>query len=312
MHFFDKVVQARPSIVVEHPRLGLIGLPGAGSKAETLRSASLRRVLMPDVTTVCARFVQTQPGLLNDCLDVVRLPAETMWLEWPDEQLVGPLTESGSKGRAGILVQSDPDGRTGTIDTFWEDEHGEPVLCAASLTFDLDGARRGQPSKWTRRIVGLTAPELNSLIDHFELRIDPVWLSYFEAATGGGRKLEDALAQVAASIWINAPFLIAFCLLLSSKSELRFVSSDLERLNRARAKLGRPALLDHQTVSMRIIPKSRTEQPSQVFSHRLSSRLHMVHGHFVRRGASVFWRRPHLRGDGGRGVVEPRTVRLSL
>jgi hypothetical protein len=36
-----------------------------------------------------------------------------------------------------------------------------------------------------------------------------------------------------------------------------------------------------------------------------------VRGHIVRRGASVFWRSPHLRGNGRLGQVRSRTVVLT-
>jgi hypothetical protein len=46
-------------------------------------------------------------------------------------------------------------------------------------------------------------------------------------------------------------------------------------------------------------------------SGRLSPRLHHVRGHIVRRGASVFWRSPHMRGSARLGQVRSRTVDLT-
>jgi hypothetical protein len=37
-----------------------------------------------------------------------------------------------------------------------------------------------------------------------------------------------------------------------------------------------------------------------------------VRGHLVRRDSCVYWRMPHLRGSGARGMIRSRTVFLSF
>jgi hypothetical protein len=84
--------------------------------------------------------------------------------------------------------------------------------------------------------------------------------------------------------------------------------SDFERLNRARQKAGKTALLDHIYIRAPLLPEYAEQQRLDQLSTRRGPRLHHVRGHLVRRDHQLFWRVPHLRGNARAGRVQTRTV----
>src|SRR5258708_11567691 len=82
----------------------------------------------------------------------------------------------------------------------------------------------------------------------------------------------------------------------------------LERLNRARAKSGKAALLEQIEVFAALLPEFQSNGSNGSGASRRSPRLHHVRGHLVRRGCKLFWRVPHLRGSARAGSVRTRTV----
>jgi hypothetical protein len=121
------------------------------------------------------------------------------------------------------------------------------------------------------------------------------------------RLVKDSLNSIA---W-DAPFALAFLLLLSAKDATRAMPVSRAAINRKRLANGRAPLLDHIEVNACLDAVS-TSEPSGEVSGRQSPRLHHVRGHLVRREDRVFWRVPHLRGSGCRGTVRSRTVCLAF
>jgi hypothetical protein len=107
---------------------------------------------------------------------------------------------------------------------------------------------------------------------------------------------------------VDIPMLLAFVLLLSTRSGLPHRTSDYERLNRARQKSGKAALLDHIYLRAPLLPEYIGQQRADLHGTRRGPRLHRVRGHLVRRGGSLFWRVPHVRGSARAGSVKSRTV----
>ncbi len=121
------------------------------------------------------------------------------------------------------------------------------------------------------------------------------------------RLIEDSIDSIA---W-DAPFVLAFLLLLSAKDATRLVPVSRTAINRKRLASGRAPLLDHIEVNASLDDVSTSESAGEG-SGRQSPRLHHVRGHLVRRENRVFWRVPHLRGSGSRGAVRSRTVCLAF
>jgi hypothetical protein len=57
-----------------------------------------------------------------------------------------------------------------------------------------------------------------------------------------------------------------------------------------------------------LLPEYIEQQRTDQHGTRRRPRLHRVRGHLVRRGSSLFWRVPHLRGSARAGSVKSRTV----
>jgi hypothetical protein len=107
--------------------------------------------------------------------------------------------------------------------------------------------------------------------------------------------------------------LLALFLLFAARDGLQRRATDLERLNHARRRSGKCALLEH--IEVRAPIAVGYQCPASVAandSRRRGPRLHHVRGHLARRGDKVFWRVPHLRGNARSGVVRSRTVQLSF
>jgi hypothetical protein len=102
--------------------------------------------------------------------------------------------------------------------------------------------------------------------------------------------------------------LLAFFLMLNTRSGLPQEPSQLGRLNRARCRSGKVPLLDHIDVRAPF-PCGHVFQASESLpSGRRRPRMHHVRGHIVRRRNELFWRVPHVRGKASGGVLKSRTV----
>jgi hypothetical protein len=119
--------------------------------------------------------------------------------------------------------------------------------------------------------------------------------------------IDDSIDSIA---W-DAPFVLAFLLLLSAKDATSLIPVSRAAINRKRLANGRAPLLDHIEVKASLDAVCRAE-PADEGAGRQSPRLHHVRGHLVRRENRVFWRVPHLRGSGCRGTVRSRTVCLAF
>ncbi len=114
------------------------------------------------------------------------------------------------------------------------------------------------------------------------------------------------------TIAIEMPVVLAFLLLLGTRPGLPRRPLMLERLNRARSRSGKAALLDHVEVFAPLMPEYRHPFGTVPVTERRPPRLHHVRGHLVRRGSQLFWRVPHLRGSARAGVVRARTVTWTM
>jgi len=103
-------------------------------------------------------------------------------------------------------------------------------------------------------------------------------------------------------------FLISALLLLNSRNAVEREAVSYGKLNRSREKKGKPPILDHTVVRLRI-PKGAMGTGSRSLAARAS---HWVKGHPKFRRTGVFWWSPHVRGlgrDGSGPPVRPRVVK---
>jgi hypothetical protein len=203
--------------------------------------------------------------------------------------------------------------------TFWTTQ-SQQVYSAALLTdFELDRVMRPAldiHGVFEGAAFGVVVPEeeaLDELQSHVRFRLDPAWARYYRAAGLSESQKLQVLRTVLGGTAFDMPMILALFLLFAAKDGLERRAPDLERLNHARRRSGRCALLEHIEVRAPIAmgcqcPRSPADNASQ----RRGPRLHHVRGHIARRGDKVFWRLPHLRGSARLGMVRSRTVQLSF
>lgn len=298
--------------------------------APRMAECPLRFVLGDDLTRASAELAFADGARLAGCLDLIRVPAPQMWIEWNDEvhQRVIYETRSAAKfdrdaaGRkVGMLLRASADGLKAIGRTFWTDacdnESAEVTLSPLETHIDLRGefapASLAQDalSGGFIDVTDAEDPAMESLLDHVRFRFEDSWAAYYRAAAADAVFRQWLIRDSLAAVARDAPFLLAFMLLLSAKDATRRVPVSRAAINRKRAALGRAPLLDHIEVKASLDAVCVAE-PKEDGILRQAPRLHHVRGHLVRRDHRVFWRVPHLRGSAGRGMVHSRTVCLSL
>ena len=303
------------------------GFPGAHHFADSVRTCPLRLVLADDLIECTTQLAYAEGERLAGCLDLIHVPAQRLWLEWLEMPRQATLSEIPACAqtscctvrRTGTLIAADPAGRAGTIRTFWSTQNDQ-VYCAALLTdfdldrdirpnLDIDAAFSGAPFG----VVMSDEPALDELLSHVRFRLDAAWANYYRAANLPKGQQLFVLREGLGSVAFDMPMILALFLLFAAKEGLQRRCADLERLNCARRRAGKSALLEHIEVRAPIAvrqpgPAASPDHASQ----RRGPRLHHVRGHIARRGDKVFWRLPHLRGSARLGVVRSRTVQLSF
>ena len=301
--------------------------PGAHHFADAVRTCPLRLVLADDLTQYTTQLAYAEGERLSACLDLIHVPSQQLWLEWAEATRQSTLrgipscgiTECAKVRRTGALIVADPAGRAGTMRTFWSTQN-EQVYSAALLTdFDLDRVMRPAldvGAVFSGAAFGVDMPAegaLDELLSHVCFRLDPVWASYYRAAGLKEQEQLPLLREVLGTTAFDMPMILALFLLFAAKDGLQHRPADLERLNHARCRSGKRALLEHIEVRAPIaLGYPSPTPPAANADRRRGPRLHHVRGHIARRGDKVFWRLPHLRGSARLGVVRSRTVQLSF
>ena len=307
MRLLDRVAQCRTPFVVENRSTGRrTKLTGAADSAELVAGCTLRYVLTDELTRLCAALAYSKGARTLECADLLHVPAERTWLEWCEapwcEELLGhgfPLRNEqiARIGRRGALLLASPDGRRGTVRTFWNtgpsdlDVQASPMLAE----FDMDAAD--------------DRSERDLLARCFRFRLDGAWDEYYSEA-GLSRDARAAIERYyLGAVAVDLPLVLSFLLLLAARSTLVQRPQCVGKLNRSRLRRGEEPLLDHIEVRAPFVPDySGSTGGGRGLGGRRSPRLHHVRGHLVRRGHQLYWRVPHLRGTAHAGRVLSRTV----
>lgn len=335
MRLLDAVVQDRSHI--EAPLAGaggVVRLPSARDCAAALHGCPLRWVLSDEVTRYCTAFAYSAGAQLARCLDLLRIPAQTLWLEWLDTPRSGVLREltdiprpddpPARTHRAGLLVRCDASGRRGDYRVLWTERDAPETPCLAPIIvsfrlddpFDPDDSAPSGPldeGGW----LGLgyaQDPALDGLLRHFRLSFDPAWARFYRQSSLSPAGRTELVRRSVATVASDIPMLLSVLLLANARDGLQQCLVDMHRLNRARARAGRALLMDHVEVRMPLPTVSTTSVPAADSPSvgRRARRLHHVRGHLVRRGQTIYWRMPHLRGRADIGMIRARTVTLTF
>jgi hypothetical protein len=321
MRLLDLIAQGRTeSIRVDDGRT----LPGAERFRDVVRNCPLRYVLADELARCATEMAFSDGDPLASCLDLVHVPAQSLWIEWIDaaREMELPATDAdglqwaATAHRAGALLKASPNGRAGEIRSFWSTRAELAYVSPVVVRFDLDGIEQGGSadpvigSGWAT--VTDREPGLDEFLNHLRFQFDAEWASYYRDRCQTREMRDAVLRRNLAACAFDPPMLFAFMLMLSARSALPQRAIAVDKLNRARHRAGKPPLLEHIEVSAPLYSSSTASMPGMRGSERRGPRLHHVRGHIVRRGAAVFWRVPHLRGSARMGQVRTRTVELSF
>jgi hypothetical protein len=333
VRLLDLVAQCRDPLVILSNAHGArpIKVSGPNDFARHIVECPLRFVIADDLTRASAELAFADGDRLTSCLDLLRIPAPLLWVEWSDAVHQQVICECGvvsqrdhnAFGRqVGVLLRASSDGRSAMVRTFWSVRLANGQ-CAAQMSpletcIDLDDrfVSAGDPDAMLRgHYASVTYggdAGVAELLQRVRFQFDDKWLSYYSAAALDANERETIARASLAAVAHDIPMLLAFFLLLNAHGATRRMPVARSVLNRKRLERDRAPLLDHVEVHASLPELPADHEESATVGSRRSPRLHHVRGHLVRREDRVFWRTPHLRGNARQGVVRSRTVCLSF
>jgi hypothetical protein len=324
MRLADRIAQCRAPFIVENTMDGSIThLNNASSYAADVRACATRYVLSDELAGLCTALAYSKGANTLACADLLHVPAERVWVEWAEAPWRNELgrygfknpADSSNSGRRGAFIQSTPQGRCGLLRTFWADGESELQVLSSSMEayFNFDAREDSDPEVFARqrrysiRVSDHAAGGANILRRCFRFGFERSWQDYYERAQLTSAQATAISRHALGTIAIDIPVLLAFFLLLATRPGLPRRPLMLERLNKARARCGKAALLEQIEVFAPLLPEYKSGGAAGSAAARLR-RLHHVRGHLVRRGCKLFWRVPHLRGSARAGIIRSRSV----
>jgi hypothetical protein len=204
--------------------------------------------------------------------------------------------------------------------TFWASGESDLNVLSSSMEayFDFDTHEGDDPAVFDRQkrpsicVSDNAVGKADILRRCFRFWFERSWQDYYDGAKLTAIQAAALSHHALGTIAIDIPVVLAFFLLLGTRPSLPRRPLMLERLNRARSKLGKARLLDQIEVFSPLVPEYRPSSGGASSISRRASRLHHVRGHLVRRGSQIFWRVPHLRGSARSGVIHTRTVTWTI
>ena len=325
MRLADRIAQCRTPFIVASKKDGAVThLNSASAFSQEIGSCATRYVLSDELTRLCTALAYSKGASTLACADLLHVPAERVWVEWTEAPWRNELARYGFKGsadpslqgRRGAFIQSGPEGRGGLLRTFWASDESEMSVLASSMEayFDFDAQHGEDPEVFgpgpqsSMCVWDEAVGDADILRRCFRFRFERSWQNYYEKARLTPEQAAALAHHALGSIAIDIPVLLAFFLLLAARPGLPRRPLMLERLNKARAKAGKTALLEQIEVFAPLLPEYRFGGAGASGALRRSPRLHHVRGHLVRRGSKLLWRVPHLRGSARAGSVRARTV----
>jgi hypothetical protein len=327
MRLADRIAQCRTPFIVENTKDGsFTHLRNAAAFAKEIDRCAMRYVLNDELARLCTALAYSKGARTLACADLLHVPAERVWVEWAEAPWQAELARYGFQkpidstvsGRRGVFIQSTPQGRRGQLRTFWAAGESElDVLCSSmEAFFDFDVQEGEEPEGFDYRQKGSSICVSNKAVGDadilrrcFRFRFERSWQDYYESAKLTPMQTTALTRHALGTIAIDMPVLLAFFLLLATRPGLPRRPLMLERLNKARARSGKRALLEQIEVFAPLLPEYKSGGGAgDSEASRRWRRLHHVRGHLVRRGSKLFWRVPHLRGNARAGNIRSRTV----
>jgi hypothetical protein len=323
MRLMDRISQCSAPFMIERLSTGArCVLEGPADFSAAVRACPARYVLGDDLVGLGAQLAYSKGMGTAGCLDLLHVPAESVWVEWSHQpfhqclqQFGIPCQEDGFPpgGRRGVLVASDAEGRRGQLHSFWsiEGSEGEAILSPVVAHFDLAGWPQCAGGPWDSEALKLVNPTSEAtwvMAQYLRFKLLPRWAAYYREACVSNGQWQDVVRRSLGTVIYAIPVLFSFFLLLGIRAGLPQAPVPLERLNRSRIGAGRPPLLDCVEVRSPLAQPAPAYLTEGMAGSRRGPRLHHVRGHLVRRGTELHWRLPHWRGHLHGGRAPQRTV----
>ncbi len=203
MRLLDRVARCRAPLILPSVHHGPTSLEVAGPSrfAAQIGACPLRFVLGDDLTRASTELAFADGARLAGCLDLLRMPAPDMWIEWNDEAHMRVIHETQSTAdfdaaalgrRVGILLQASANGLTAVGRTFWADagtaEISDVTLSPLEMHIDLrgefpDAARTHDV--FSGGFIDATYSgnsATTELLNHVRFRFDESWAGYYREA----------------------------------------------------------------------------------------------------------------------------------
>src|SRR5450755_2726711 len=136
MRLLDRVARCHAPMLLalDHSPTVPFEVTGPASYASHVAECPLRFVLGDDLTRASAELAFADGARLVGCLDLLRVPAPQLWIEWNDEvhkkviydtNACASYDSAASGRRVGVFLQGSTDGLRATLRTFWADAAAE-------------------------------------------------------------------------------------------------------------------------------------------------------------------------------------------
>jgi hypothetical protein len=230
--------------------------------------------------------------------------------------------------KLGCLIEADERGEQGTMTWAWMLPDRSLSASGMSVNFDYTGnimdwaTRELGDDEWLELVKRLHRN--NSNLDKMEAAMrETCW-----KAIAGDPKEREALARLSdyelpwfsrhatkfiaaltpdtvpeiTRAWMGdivgeCPFVSAVFTMMNSRNAVEHEPNDVSKLNKARAKKGKPPILSHRITRLHLT-KARMRDAERSGMSRAEMRTHMVRGHFKLRRTGVYWWSAFVRGRG--------------
>lgn len=297
-------------------------------------------VLDPNATAMCANVFFSRPSSILNALGFVRLPSETVWIEYSNiaaREAFAKLGNDNKWAEGGVMIERSGlllTQREGAIDIealaqFKKDDSRIIELLTAKCRFDttpgirIDPTERRTPTKLDHGATGqakkyydLLSRDEKELAARDELRmrfggsLHADYIAMVSMIPGIESKLRTTLAGHVEDVWrMFSTQVLPSLILMNCRNavEQEFVPAPA-KLNKARRAKGRPEIGPYHIVKLKLRPKVKRMYEQRGYSGvQISGGL--VIGHFKVRRTGVYWWSGHLR-LGGPGSRAPRTVHM--
>ena len=326
MLLLDQVLSSPRPFIVQQSTGERFSLRGCRELAPMIARCPMRYVLSDELATACAELAYAGGHRLVRCLDLIRIPGPSVWVEWRDSAaLLGAREYFGEafnqaghrQRRAGVMLCSTPSGQSGVMHTVWADADQEPLVAAVDVHLEFNQGSAQLDNRGDIFFGGWAAvtdsdPYVAQLLDCARYQFESSWGAYYRTTARSDAARSQVIHSSLSSVARDVPVLMAFFLLLASSDALARRPVSREHLNRKRVRSGKGPLLDHVEASLSIFATHPAQHAGQRAPNGRFRRHHHVRGHLVRRGSIIYWRRAHARGSYSAGSVKSRTVTLSF